>query len=636
MHLSRFRGWIVLAADVLLIFTCNFFLFLPALLRSDIQLLNLVLHIGFLTLCVLVFQLSFKTYESLWRYAESREYLVLLMGMSCGYGLYAVANLALRASLIWIVQALTGTALALLAMLFIRFLYRMYRFRVTGRSGEGRSQAAIIGAGTAAVALLSELQSNPLGRYAPCCLVDDAPDKIGKMIHGVPIKGPIDDLLTILPNTPVTEIILAIPTLTPQRRSEILNLCAHTNCRLHILSDPLMQLEKGRGSLAANVREVQIEDLLGREAVKLDDSRVRSFVQGKTVMVTGGAGSIGAELCRQIAGCQPRRLVVVDIAENAVYDLQNDLLHRHGDGLKLAVEIASVRELEKMDQLFRKYRPELVFHAAAHKHVPLMEQCPEEAVKNNVFGTYNTALSAKRYGAEKFVLISTDKAVNPTNIMGTTKYLCEQVLQGLREGSRTEFAAVRFGNVLGSSGSVIPLFKKQIAYGGPVTITDRRIIRYFMTIPEAVQLVLEAGSFARSGEVYVLDMGRPVHILELAENLIRLSGYTPYVDIRIEEVGLRPGEKLYEELLTQSADLRRTEHEKIFVEERAPLAPTELDRWLESLSDAVDIGSRERIFQELHRLVPTFREPDEVNEAAIRAVEQGAAVQLEELAAVRR
>ena len=517
MHLSRFRGWIVLAADVLLIFTCNFFLFLPALLRSDIQLLNLVLHIGFLTLCVLVFQLSFKTYESLWRYAESREYLVLLMGMSCGYGLYAVANLALRASLIWIVQALTGTALALLAMLFIRFLYRIYRFRVTGRSGEGRSQAAIIGAGTAAVALLSELQSNSLGRYAPCCLVDDAPDKIGKMIHGVPIKGPIDDLLTILPNTPVTEIILAIPTLTPQRRSEILNLCAHTNCRLHILSDPLMQLEKGRGSLAANVREVQIEDLLGREAVKLDDSRVRSFVQGKTVMVTGGAGSIGAELCRQIAGCQPRRLVVVDIAENAVYDLQNDLLHRHGDGLKLAVEIASVRELEKMDQLFRKYRPELVFHAAAHKHVPLMEQCPEEAVKNNVF-----------------VLISTDKAVNPTNIMGTTKYLCEQVLQGLREGSRTEFAAVRFGNVLGSSGSVIPLFKKQIAYGGPVTITDRRIIRYFMTIPEAVQLVLEAGSFARSGEVYVLDMGRPVHILELAENLIRLSGYTPYVDIRID------------------------------------------------------------------------------------------------------
>lgn len=239
-------------------------------------------------------------------------------------------------------------------------------------------------------------------------------------------------------------------------------------------------------------------------------------------------------------------------------------------------------------------------------------------------------------GAEKFVLISTDKAVNPTNIMGTTKYLCEQVLQGLREGSRTEFAAVRFGNVLGSSGSVIPLFKKQIAYGGPVTITDRRIIRYFMTIPEAVQLVLEAGSFARSGEVYVLDMGRPVHILELAENLIRLSGYTPYVDIRIEEVGLRPGEKLYEELLTQSADLRRTEHEKIFVEERAPVAPTELDRWLESLSDAVDSGSRERIFQELHRLVPTFREPDEVNEAAIRAVEQGAAVQLEELAAVRR
>ena len=299
------------------------------------------------------------------------------------------------------------------------------------------------------------------------------------------------------------------------------------------------------------------------------------------------------------------------------------------------MEIASVRDRKKVDKIFEKYQPQLVFHAAAHKHVPLMENCPEEAIKNNVFGTYNTASAAKKYGAEKFVLISTDKAVNPTNIMGTTKFLCEQVLQGLRTGSRTEFAAVRFGNVLGSNGSVIPLFKKQIAYGGPVTITDKRIIRYFMTIPEAVQLVLEAGSFARSGEVYVLDMGEPVHILDLAEKLIRLSGYTPYVDIQIEEIGLRPGEKLYEELLTGSADLRRTENEKIFVEEKPAIEESDLKDWLEKLAAVVERGSRRQIFQVLHELVPTFRDPEDVNREAIRAVREGQAAQLEDLALTR-
>ena len=353
------------------------------------------------------------------------------------------------------------------------------------------------------------------------------------------------------------------------------------------------------------------------------------------MLVTGGGGSIGSELCRQVAGYGPKRLVILDIAENTTYELQNDLVHLYGADFPLSVEIASVRDRKKVDKIFEKYQPQLVFHAAAHKHVPLMENCPEEAIKNNVFGTYNTASAAKKYGAEKFVLISTDKAVNPTNIMGTTKFLCEQVLQGLRTGSRTEFAAVRFGNVLGSNGSVIPLFKKQIAYGGPVTITDKRIIRYFMTIPEAVQLVLEAGSFARSGEVYVLDMGEPVHILDLAEKLIRLSGYTPHVDIQIEEIGLRPGEKLYEELLTSSADLRRTENEKIFVEEKPAIEESDLKDWLEKLAAVVERGSRRQIFQVLHELVPTFRDPEDVNREAIRAVREGQAAQLEDLALTR-
>ena len=420
----------------------------------------------------------------------------------------------------------------------------------------------------------------------------------------------------------MTDIILAIPTLTAERKAEILKVCSKTNCRLHILSDPVMQLERGNTSFAGNVRQVCIEDLLGRPAVRLDNPRIATFLAGKTVLVTGGGGSIGSELCRQIAQYRPKRLVVLDIAENSVYDLQQDLIHRFGKTLDLVIEIGSVRDYNKIDRLFNRYRPDLVFHAAAHKHVPLMEHCPEEAIKNNVFGTYHTALAALKYKTEKFVLISTDKAVNPTNIMGTTKYLCEQVLQGLRKKGSTEFAAVRFGNVLGSNGSVIPLFQKQIAYGGPVTITDKRIVRYFMTIPEAVSLVLEAGSFARSGEVFVLDMGQPVHILELAENLIRLSGYTPYVDIKIEEVGLRPGEKLYEELLTKNADLHRTENEKIFVEERKPLPYAQLSSWLSTLSDTVQQGKREDIFEVLHQLVPTFREPEEVNRQALEEAER--------------
>ena len=635
MNLSRYRSQIVLMIDVGLIFLCNFALFLPALMEEDIRLLNLVLHIGLLTACVLVFQLLFRTYESLWRYAESREYLVLLSGMSLGFVLYAVCNLVMDTNRIWIIQAFTGTALALLVMLTVRFSYRLYRTKTTVRVRDGSRYAAIIGAGTAGVALLDELRSNPGGRYIPYCLLDDAADKQGKRIHGLRILGPIDQIRELLQNTPVTDVILAISELTPERRAEILRLCSTTGCHLHVFKDPMDQLEKG-GSLASRVREVQIEDLLGRPTVRLNNRRIDGMVRGKTVLVTGGGGSIGSELCRQIAGYAPKRLVILDIAENTTYELQNDLLHLYGKDFPLSVEIASVRDREKVERIFALYRPQLVFHAAAHKHVPLMERCPEEAVKNNVLGTYNTAVAARKYGAEKFVLISTDKAVNPTNIMGTTKYLCEQVLQGLRGEGTTEFAAVRFGNVLGSNGSVIPLFKKQIAYGGPVTITDKRIIRYFMTIPEAVQLVLEAGSFARSGEVYVLDMGEPVHILDLAEKLIRLSGYIPGVDIKIEEVGLRPGEKLYEELLTRNADLRRTENEKIFVEEKPPVDPAVMEQWLCRLREVAERGSREEIFRELHRLVPTFRDPDEVNAAAIQAVEQGEAVRLTDFALVQQ
>ncbi len=414
---------------------------------------------------------------------------------------------------------------------------------------------------------------------------------------------------------------MAIQNLTPERRREILELCTATHRRVHILSDPVTSLSDSGKPAVPTVREVQIEDLLGRAPVSLENPRIDGLIRGKTVLVTGGGGSIGSELCRQIAQYGPARLILLDIAENTSYELQNDLCFRYGDALELHVEIASVRDKKRLEQIFAKYRPQLVFHAAAHKHVPLMEDCPAEAVKNNVFGTYNTALTAREYGVEKFVLISTDKAVNPTNVMGATKYLCEQILQGLRRPAGTEFVAVRFGNVLGSSGSVIPLFRKQIAAGGPVTVTDKRIVRYFMTISEAVQLVLEAGSFAHSGEVFVLDMGQPVHILDLAEKMIRLSGYTPYVDMQIKEVGLRPGEKLFEELLISNQNLRQTENAKIFVEERPQLPANELYRQLDSLRDAAESNDAQRVLACLHALVPSFHTPEEVNAEAIRAME---------------
>ena len=441
--MSRYRAFIILLLDVLIIFLCNFLTMLPYLLGQDIRLLNLVLHIGLLTVCVLLFQVCLKTYDTLWRYAESREYLTLLEGMGLGFTLYSVVNLLLGTSRIWISSALTGTALALLVMLGYRFVYRSYRRRVTGVGGGPRAYAAIIGAGSAGAALVSEMDDRIYGRYRPYCVIDDAAEKQQKRIHGVPVLGPIDAMEEILADTPVTDIILAIQNLTPERRQEILNLCARTQRRVHVLGSPVTRLHARQGDYIAAVREVEIEDLLGRAPVQLENPRIGTFLRGKTVLVTGGGGSIGSELCRQIAANRPERLVILDVAENTTYELQNDLLHWYGEDFPLSVEIASVRDRQRLEQIFAKYRPQLVFHAAAHKHVPLMEGCPEEAVENNVFGTFNTADMARRYGAEKFVLISTDKAVNPTNIMGATKNLCEEVLQGLRGVGGTEFAAVR-------------------------------------------------------------------------------------------------------------------------------------------------------------------------------------------------
>lgn len=480
----------------------------------------------------------------------------------------------------------------------------------------------LIGAGEAGRLLLREIANGSERAGRVVCIVDDDPGKQGKYLEAVKIVGGRDMIVEAARTHHVTQIIFAIPTATRRQRRDILEICKHTGCRIRILPE-IMDLLDGRVRMA-EVKDVQVEDLLGREPVQLDTGALRAFLAEKTVLVTGGGGSIGSELCRQIAVFRPKKLVVVDIYENNAYDVQQELRLKYGSALDLQVEIASVRDKERIYQIFEKLRPQVVFHAAAHKHVPLMENNPAEAVKNNIFGTYHVVRAAERFGAEKFVMISTDKAVNPTNFMGATKRFCEMILQSRGE-SLTCYCAVRFGNVLGSNGSVVPLFKRQIAAGGPITITDKRIIRYFMTIPEAAQLVLEAGAIAKQSQIFVLDMGEPVKILTLAENLIRLSGLEPYRDIGIREVGLRPGEKLYEELLMDSERLIKTKNRKIFVEQQQPIDPAAIMSALVRLDRAVtEEVPNEELIRILRSIVPTYKSPEEVNARAEQAKEMAA------------
>ena len=482
------------------------------------------------------------------------------------------------------------------------------------RSGNYSERIMLIGAGEAGRMLAREYLTSSNVSAKLCCVIDDNEAKWGKYLEGIPVIGGRDKITEAANRFHITQIIFAIPTATAKEKKDILEICRDTGCRVRTVPG-LYQLVSREVTIAA-VKDIQMEDLLGREPVKLNMEMMDRFLSGRTVLVTGGGGSIGSELCRQIVKYHPKKLIIVDIYENNAYDIQQELLRTYGDALDLRVEIASVRDKERIYGMFEALQPEIVFHAAAHKHVPLMEECPAEAIKNNIFGTYHVVRAAAKFGVKKFVMISTDKAVNPTNIMGATKRFCEMILQS-RSMSTTEFCAVRFGNVLGSNGSVVPLFRKQIESGGPVTITDKRIIRYFMTIPEAAQLVLEAGAMARQSQIFVLDMGDPVKILDLAEDLIRLSGLEPYRDIEIREIGLRPGEKLYEELLMKSETLSKTENSKIFIEQQQYIDPDEILNDLEILDRAVseDYGGEELI-RLLHSMVPTYRTPEEVNHEA--------------------
>ena len=468
---------------------------------------------------------------------------------------------------------------------------------------KNKHNTILIGAGEAALELLHDIKRQTNCTLSICCIIDDDAAKWGKEICGILVVGGRDKIIQTVMEYQIEYIIFGIPSASADQRKDILEICNKTGCKLKMLPS-LYQLVNPDVNISL-VRDVHIEDLLGREQSKIDLNKITTYLEQKTVMVTGGGGSIGSELCRQIAKAKPRKLIIFDIYENNAYEIQQELI-RNNPCLDLEVVIGSVRSLERLESVMEQFRPDIIYHAAAHKHVPLMENSPHEAIKNNVFGTYNVALAAIKYNCERVVLISTDKAVNPTNIMGASKRLCEMIIQVMNQKNSTDFVAVRFGNVLGSNGSVIPLFRKQIEEGGPVTVTHPDIIRFFMTIPEAVSLVLEAGVDAQGGEIFVLDMGAPVRILDMAENLIRLLGYIPGVDIKIEFTGLRPGEKLYEEILLDEENLRRTSNHRIYITQ--PLI-IDVDKFEEELSElksiAYDEGSD--IKKAVHKIVPEYQ-----------------------------
>ncbi len=554
-----------------------------------------------------------KKYKVIWKYASHVDYCVVGFAPVVSSILLIILGLVFHVSgmhylhlpkNVYIINLVLSEIVIAGPRVFFRIYAKLYSRR-TCSSVEKTKRIMIIGAGEAAQVLINDISSNKgFAKSEVMCAIDDDDTKIGKYINGVRVAGTRHDIVTCAKKYAIDRIIFAIPSMDRNERREILEICSKTGCELKTMPS-IDYAVNNNGKIS--VSDVKIEDLLERVPIKLDMKEKMSYVTNKVVMVTGGGGSIGSELCRQIVRYNPKLLIIFDVYENNAYDIQNELKANHPEANVLAL-IGSVRDSKRMESIFNKYRPEIVYHAAAHKHVPLMEDSPNEAIKNNVFGTYKTAEMADKYGTSRFVLISTDKAVNPTNVMGASKRMCEMVVQNFSRRSKTEFVAVRFGNVLGSNGSVIPLFKKQIEQGGPVKVTHPDIIRYFMTIPEAVSLVLTAGAMAKGGEIFVLDMGKPVKILDLAKNMIRLMGYKVNEDIMIEFTGLRPGEKLYEELLMGEEGLENTENDLIHVGK-----PIEFDdAWfierLETLKDVMYDDSCD-IRTLIHEIVPTYKMP---------------------------
>ncbi|MBD2847563.1 polysaccharide biosynthesis protein [Paenibacillus sp. IB182496] len=563
----------------------------------------------------------YRLYHRMWQYASISEMLAIAKAVGIGWlGSYFVASVLLGVSVPLGIAVRTLETTLLLSG-GIRFLWRLVRMHTRGRANAKKSPVLIIGAGDCGALIAKELLSPSFANWRLVGFVDDDPAKQRMQVYGLPVVGDRTALSALVAKHAVEELIIAMPSAPKKAISELIELGLSTGAKVKMIP-ALSDLISGKVSVKA-IRDVSVEDLLGRDPVQTDMAGIASYVAGKTVLVTGAGGSIGSELCRQIGAFRPDRLLLLGHGENSIYTIEMELRSRFA-WLELETIIADIQDRERIDTVFRQHRPEVVFHAAAHKHVPLMERNPGEAVKNNVLGTKNVADGADKYGAERFVMISSDKAVNPTSLMGATKRIAEMYVQGLSQMSGTKFVAVRFGNVLGSRGSVIPMFKQQIARGGPVTVTHPEMVRYFMTIPEAVQLVIQAGSLARGGEIFVLDMGEPVNILKLAEDLIRLSGYDPYLDIPIHFTGIREGEKLYEELLTRDEAVSSTQHERIYIGRLERIDHDALDLELARLKLILPEGE-ERVRAAVAAIVPLMEQVEPVMAAAPETAAKGAA-----------
>ncbi len=563
----------------------------------------------YLTIYISTF-IILKVYANMWRYTGVVDLYHCMAASLLANLLFYVLTKAFNIYVIFYVYPFVTTFSSLLSVT-ARVVFRAILIIGKNRSDnieDKETNVMIVGAGQATLLMLDEIKTNNHNNYAVKCIVDDDVSKIGRRISFIPVVGNTNKIKEMARKYSIELIIISIPSIDKENKKRILNISAETQCKLKILPEIYSLIDnKSSKDLLSKLRDVQVEDLLGREPIVMDCQITKEYIENKTVLVTGGGGSIGSELCRQIASYSPRNLIILDIYENNAYSIQQELIRTYGNKLNMEVQIASVRDKNKLEQIFSAKNIDIVFHAAAHKHVPLMENNPEEAIKNNIIGTYNTVYMADKYKADKFVLISTDKAVNPTNIMGATKRVCEMIIQAFDRHSSTDFVAVRFGNVLGSNGSVIPLFMDQIKAGGPVTVTHEEITRYFMTIPEAVQLVLRAAKIAEGGEIFVLDMGEPVKIKDLAYNLIRLAGLVPDKDIKITYTGLRPGEKLYEELLiTEEKGQTKTEIDKIFIEKSIHINESNLFNAINNLYTAainMDIKTELKLIEDL---VPTY------------------------------
>lgn len=646
-HIQLNTHWLLAVYDIVILLVADYImLFLysgPDTLTDSAKRVNAIASL----LIVLSIRIIGGIYRQIWRYGGIQCFIRLLVtdGIAflvhwIGFSVLTKSEILTSGFQIFLSRLLSLYCINLLGALAIRMIYR-YVFKCGGMPGIGgkiaslflkcisfgrislgsvqnpqKIRVAIVGAGRVGVSLAEDLLSNEKAAYNPVCFIDSSSEKIGRRIHNLPVFSEGEATLEDLKEYRIQEIIFAIPQMETERRKELYDYYKRSGCRLKVYDYPTMQSATGKRQL----REFDIEELLFRKPVDIHDEKISCYYRGKTVLITGGGGSIGSELCRQIAKMNPLRLIILDVYENGAYDIQQELKIQYGDRLDLKVEIVSVCNRIGLERVFIEHRPDIVLHAAAHKHVPLMERNVIEAVENNVFGTLNVVEFAEKYEAKRFLMVSTDKAVNPTNVMGATKRMCEMIVQSHSRDSKTLFCATRFGNVLGSAGSVIPLFKKQIANGGPVTLTDQRIIRYFMTIPEASQLVLQSGAIAKNNDLFVLDMGKPVKILDLAENMIRLAGFEPGRDIDIIETGLRPGEKLYEELLVKTEELDKTENKLIYIERDAPISREELNAKIDRLRQAVETNDDDIVRVALHEVVPTYKSPEEVNAVAKESI----------------